>query len=187
MKSTSLILTRHIVTPLGEMIIGEFDGKVCLCDWAAASHRRMIDNRLQHFLKARYTTVAKGESEVIDLVEKQVDEFLHGLRRSFDVPTLIIGTDFQKDVWQKIIDIPYGTTITYTELTDRITDMPGIRAVAGATGANALSLFIPCHRVIGAHGKLIGYAGGLDAKRRLLLLEKGTPLSESTEHDTPLI
>ena len=93
--------------------------------------------------------------------------------RGFTVPLLFAGTDFQQKVWRLLQEIPYGSTLTYAGLAAGL-GMPGaVRAVANANGANALSLFVPCHRVIGADGSLTGYAGGTDAKKYLLDLERG--------------
>ena len=88
-----------------------------------------------------------------------------------------VGTDFQKSVWYKLLDIPYGSTVSYGELAKQL-DMPkAVRAVAAANGANAISIFAPCHRVIGSNHTLVGYGGGLPAKKRLLDLEiNGKPL-----------
>lgn len=101
----------------------------------------------------------------------QLDEYFAGKRKAFSVPLLLVGTDFQKAVWQELQNIPYGAAITYAEEARRIERPEAVRAVANANGANALSIFVPCHRVIGANGMLGGYAGGADAKRWLLEME----------------
>jgi len=82
-----------------------------------------------------------------------------------------VGTDFQRSVWDGLMQIPYGTTFSYLELAKRIDNEKAVRAVASASGANAISILIPCHRIIGANGDLVGYAGGLPAKKKLLELE----------------
>lgn len=106
-----------------------------------------------------------------------MDEYFNGERTAFEVPLLFVGTDFQKSVWYKLLDIPYGSTVSYGELAKQL-DMPkAVRAVAAANGANAISIFAPCHRVIGSNHTLVGYGGGLPAKKRLLDLEiNGKPL-----------
>ena len=83
----------------------------------------------------------------------------------------MVGTDFQKSVWEALMNIPYGKTVSYLELSQNIGKPKAVRAVANANGANALSLFIPCHRIIGKDGSLTGYAGGLEIKKKLLELE----------------
>ncbi|HIP27800.1 MAG TPA: methylated-DNA--[protein]-cysteine S-methyltransferase, partial [Sulfurovum sp.] len=86
-------------------------------------------------------------------------------------PLLMVGTDFQRSVWDGLIKIPYGTTASYLELSKNIDNEKAVRAVASANGANAISILIPCHRIIGSNGDLVGYAGGLSAKKKLLELE----------------
>ena len=95
----------------------------------------------------------------------------------FDIPLLFIGTEFQKNVWHKLLEIPYGKTVSYGELAKLLGIPKAVRAVANANGANAISIFAPCHRVIGSDHSLTGYGGGLAAKRLLLDLElNGKPL-----------
>ncbi|MBW2367207.1 MAG: methylated-DNA--[protein]-cysteine S-methyltransferase, partial [Deltaproteobacteria bacterium] len=93
-------------------------------------------------------------------------------RKSFDIPILMVGTDFQKSVWRALMKVPYGVTSTYLELAKDIDNEKAVRAVAGANGANSIGLIIPCHRIIGSNGELIGYGGGLPVKKRLLKLER---------------
>ena len=88
----------------------------------------------------------------------------------------MIGTYFQKAVWHALFDVAYGKTATYLQLADRIGNINAVRAVAGANGANAISIFIPFHRIIGSDGALVGYAGGMRAKKKLLQLEEPEPL-----------
>lgn len=116
---------------------------------------------------------SKVELSVIDAAARQLDEYFRGKRKSFDIPLLTVGTDFQKKVWRLLASIPYGSTASYSELSNLLGCPGAVRAVANANGANAISIFIPCHRVIGSDGSLTGYAGGLDAKRFLLDLEAG--------------
>ncbi|MDG1374369.1 MAG: MGMT family protein [Flavobacteriaceae bacterium] len=84
---------------------------------------------------------------------------------------MIVGTSFQKEVWKALLTIPYGCTLSYLELAQKIEDEKAVRAVATANGANAIALVIPCHRVIGSDNKLVGYTGGIAVKKRLLSLE----------------
>lgn len=106
----------------------------------------------------------------------QLDEYFAGQRREFDVPLMFAGTEFQKVVWDELMLIPHGRTTTYGELARRIGRPAAVRAIANAVGSNALSILVPCHRVIGADGALTGYAGGLPAKRHLLALENSLPV-----------
>ena len=104
--------------------------------------------------------------------KEQLNEYFQGKRNEFDLPLLMKGTDFQKQVWAELLGIPYGTTISYGELASRIGNANGSRAVGLANGRNPISVIVPCHRVIGSNGSLTGYGGGLANKLTLLRLEK---------------
>lgn len=162
------IQTTIFRSPIGELILGSFDGAICLCDWYYRKQRAAIDKRIQKALDAAYVN---GDSEVINETVTQLDAYFHKERNTFDLPIHFAGTFFQKGVWEELAKIPYGKTISYTELSNRLNNPLGIRAIASANGANALSIIIPCHRIIGANGDLVGYAGGLPAKKKLLELE----------------
>lgn len=101
-------------------------------------------------------------------VREQLAEYFAGARQQFDVPLKLAGTSFQLRVWQELAKIPFGTTITYAELAQRVGQANASRAVGNANGRNPISIIIPCHRVIGASGKLTGYAGGVAKKKWLL-------------------
>ena len=110
-------------------------------------------------------------SPLTDKTAAQMEEYFHGVRKSFDVPYLLRGTVFQKEVWSELLKIPYGETVSYGCIARRIGMPKAVRAVANANGANPLSVFVPCHRVIGSDRSLTGYGGGIEVKRRLLELE----------------
>ena len=101
----------------------------------------------------------------------QLKEYFAGTRKEFDVPLDIEGTDFQKRVWEELRKIPYGKTISYKSLSEKLGSVKAIRAVGKANGQNPVAIIIPCHRVIGADGSLVGYAGGKAIKEKLLHLE----------------
>lgn len=162
------IAIQYFKSPFGDLILGDFERQLVLCDWQYRKMRDQIDRRLQTALDAVYV---ERETTIIQLAKKQLDEYFIKQRQSFDLKTLTIGTDFQKQVWQALTNIPYGKTASYLELSKNIGNSSAIRAVASANGANALSIIIPCHRIIGSDGKLVGYAGGLAAKKKLLQLE----------------
>ena len=111
------------------------------------------------------------ETDLIKETKRQLDEYFAGKRTEFDVPLLFAGTDFQKTVWNALLNIPYGKTVSYATLSQDLGKLKAIRAVAAANGANSISILVPCHRVIGSNQKLVGYAGGLPAKQWLLDLE----------------
>ena len=109
---------------------------------------------------------------LVDKVTQELGEYFAGKRREFSLPVELRGTDFQRAVWREIAAIPYGATLTYAEVARSAGRANAVRAAGSATGANPIPILVPCHRVIAAHGKLGGFSGGLDAKRRLLALEK---------------
>jgi O-6-methylguanine DNA methyltransferase len=116
----------------------------------------------------------QNESNVpIIVVEafRQLDEYLDGKRREFELPLAPEGTPFMKKVWTALCDIPYGKTATYKDIAIAVGSPKGYRAVGMANNKNPVAVFIPCHRVIGCSGKLVGYAGGMDLKTKLLVLE----------------
>ena len=119
---------------------------------------------------SRITRIS-SEDQKVKKVFKQLQEYFGRERKEFDLPVEIIGTDFQKKVWNELTKIPYGETISYGELANRMGDKNLMRAVAAANGANPIPIIIPCHRVIGADGSLTGYGGGLSVKKKLLELE----------------
>lgn len=102
---------------------------------------------------------------------RQLAAYFDGSRRTFDLPVHPLGTEFQQRVWAALQEIPYGETRRYLDLARPLGDANATRAVGAANGQNPIAIVIPCHRVIGANGKLTGYAGGLERKRRLLELE----------------
>lgn len=163
-----IIVTKRYESPCGAIILGALDDKLCMCDWQNGTNHDSVTKRLKRILKAEF---AEGTSEVIDKAERQLNEYFAGKRKIFDVPLLFAGTDFQKTVWRELLQIPYGTTVSYGEMARRIGMTKAVRAVANANGANAISIFAPCHRVIGSDGTLTGYGGGLETKRMLLELE----------------
>ncbi len=108
---------------------------------------------------------------ITNLVYNQIIEYLAGQRKIFNFNYKLEGTDFQKKVWQKLCEIPYGQTKTYSQIAEEIKNPKAIRAVGMANNKNPLCIVVPCHRVIGKNGKLIGYAGGIDMKKSLLDIE----------------
>ena len=149
--------------------MGSFEDKLCLCDWRYRKMRAAIDNRIQKGLNADYE---EKDSSVIQNTKKQLNEYFNGSRTEFDIPLLMVGSDFQQSVWEHLLEIPYGKTESYLGLAQKMENEKAIRAIASANGANSISIMVPCHRIIGSDGKLVGYAGGLNTKRKLLLLEK---------------
>jgi len=163
------ISIQYFQTPVGEMILGAYENRLCMADWRYRKDRESIDRRVQ---KGLHAVFVEEENEVLDLAKGELEAYFKGLRQTFDIPLLLVGTAFQKSVWQALLQIPFGTTVSYRDLAQHIDKKTALRAVASTVGANAISIFIPCHRVIGVDGSLRGYAGGLEAKKRLLALEQ---------------
>lgn len=168
------IKIERYLSPVGEMIVGSYGDKLCICDWTAGKHRDTIDGRIRRRLDAKYE---EGASDVVGRAIAELEEYFVRRRTTFDIPLVFTGTAFQRTVWAELAKIPYGATISYGELARRIRNPKAVRAVAAANAANPISIFVPCHRVIGGDHKLTGYGGGLEAKRRLLELERSLTLS----------
>ena len=115
------------------------------------------------------------ETALIKEAYQQLSEYLKGERKEFDLPLNPKGTDFQKRVWRALCDIPYGETRSYKQIAKAVGNSKAFRAVGMANNLNPITIVVPCHRVIGADGKLVGYGGGLEMKEFLLRLEKSLP------------
>ena len=181
----SRILTVRYQAPCGEMLLGSLGDRLCLCSWTRELHPGRVANRLRRILKVESEDCGQisgdtpGQSafpEILLRTVRELDEYFRGERREFDIPLLLAGSEFQKRVWQQLPHIPYGHTVSYGELAAAIGAPKSVRAVANANGANAISIILPCHRVIGSDGSLTGYGGGLDTKRYLLELESNKTL-----------
>jgi len=162
------IKTAYFKNEYGELIIGSYEQQLCLCDWRYRKMRASIDQRIQTGLQAEYV---EEESDVINETRKQLSAYFARKQTSFNLPLLMVGSEFQKKVWELLLNIPFGKTESYSGLSKKLGDLKAIRAVASANGANAISIIVPCHRILGSDGKLIGYAGGLSTKKKLLSLE----------------
>ena len=116
--------------------------------------------------------VEHNQHPILLETERQLSEYFAEKRQSFDLPLDFAGTDFQKRVWQALLQIPFGETRSYKDIALQIGNLKAVRAVGAANGKNPISIIAPCHRVVGANGNLVGFAGGLDNKDILLKLEK---------------
>lgn len=166
MKKTINTQTYHSLC--GDLLLGSFEGKLCLCDWRVEEHRLLADRRLERSLNAE---MKDTPSEITAKAAKELDEYFAGGRKTFDLPLLFVGTEFQEKVWNTLLEVPYGETRSYGWMAEMIGNPKAVRAVGTANGSNSISIFAPCHRIIGSNGSLTGYGGGLPAKKFLLELE----------------
>ena len=164
-----IIHTSIYASPCGDLILGDYQGNLCLCDWTNTKHRQHTDHKIQQELNAVYQ---EGTTDLIKKTHKELDEYFAGVRTEFDLPLWMTGTTFQQRVWQSLQQIPYGRTISYREQAQRLGNPLAVRAVASANGRNPICIIVPCPRVIGSNRQLTGFAGGIEVKRVLLELEQ---------------
>ncbi len=163
-----MIKVQYRKTAIGEVVFGVYEQQLCLLDFRYRKMRKTVDSRLQKMLGCEMT---ETKDKLLDLAHLQLTEYLDKQRTEFDLPLLTVGTEFQKNVWDALLEIPYGKTTSYLELAQSMGRESAVRAIANANGANAIGVIIPCHRVIGSNGELVGYGGGLPTKKQLLELE----------------
>ena len=168
LDNTTVVRVDRITTPLGPMLVAATDTQLCLLEFV---DRHMLTTQVQRLRKRLGAVFVPDRNDIIHQAEDQIAAYFAGTRRAFDVPMVTPGTDFQQQVWQALTQIPYGQTVSYRDLAETVGRPAAVRAVGTANGLNALAIIVPCHRVIGADGKLVGYGGGLWRKKRLLELE----------------
>jgi len=151
------LLYTRVDSPVGELLLAGDGEALTRLSFAGAPLPR--DGRLDH-------------SAFAPVIE-QLEQYFAGERREFDLKLDLRGSDFQRDVWSALLEIPYGETATYGEIAERVGRPGKARAVGRANGSNPVAVIVPCHRVIGSDGTLTGYGGGIERKRRLLDLEGG--------------
>jgi len=167
---------QYYKTKIGNLVLGCFQDRLCMLDFRYRKMRNSVDKRIKQGLNADFI---ERDDDILQKTRQQIDEYLSAHRKQFDIPILMVGSDFQKQVWQQLMRVSYGQTASYSDLAKRINHEKAVRAVASANGANALALIIPCHRIIESNGGLGGYGGGLSVKKRLLKIEVGNrPLTE---------
>jgi methylated-DNA-[protein]-cysteine S-methyltransferase len=149
----------YLDTPIGELLLAGDDDALCLVGFPEGSMRR--DPEPDWIYNEKPFAVAR----------QQLTEYFAGERREFDLPLKLDGTEFQMSVLRALQQIPYGETTSYAEIAERVGRPKAVRAVGAANGRNPIPIIVPCHRVIGSHGDLTGFGGGLDTKEALLRLE----------------
>jgi len=158
----------RFTTPIGPMFACATKKGICLLDF---TDRRMLETEFKDLCKRLDAVILPGFNPLLEQVQSELIEYFAGKRKQFSVPLDTPGTDFQRSVWVILQNIPYGETRSYKEQAIAIKNPKAVRAVASANGHNRVSIIIPCHRVIGSDGKLVGYGGGLQRKLWLLNFE----------------
>jgi AraC family transcriptional regulator, regulatory protein of adaptative response / methylated-DNA-[protein]-cysteine methyltransferase len=174
-----MIITGIIETPIGKMVAGSVKDGICLLEF---TDRKMLNTEYKIIAKYLSDEIKEGYSIHIENITRELYEYFEGSRKTFTVPLIFTGTDFQKSVWNELLRIPFGTTRSYSRQAEAVGDIGSVRAVANANGMNKISIVVPCHRVIGENGHLTGYGGGLWRKKWLIDHEKkfsGQPVSLS--------
>ncbi|WP_256415468.1 methylated-DNA--[protein]-cysteine S-methyltransferase [Acinetobacter sp. 5862] len=152
----------YMDSPVGALKLVAHDHALVAVMWDNEDHKRV---RLAELIQDH-------QHPMLIRVKKQLEQYFAGQRQQFDLPLDFQGTDFQQQVWQTLLTIPYGETRSYKEIAVQIGNEKAVRAVGAANGRNPISIIAPCHRVIGSSGALVGFAGGLDKKQILLSLEQ---------------
>lgn len=160
-----MILHRRIESPVGPLVIAADDTGLRHIEFHQNRHPASRDDW------------RGGDNDVLQAAEAQLHEYFAGTRTCFELPLTPHGTPFQLSVWHELARIPYGATMSYAELAQRVGKPTATRAVGAANGRNPLPIVLPCHRVIGADGALTGFGGGLPVKEYLLRLEGALPLA----------
>jgi len=162
-----LLVSRKIDTSLGSLQAAVTEKGLCRIFFSGEDADRWNLWFDRHFSRIPES----GDHPLIDELESQLTEYLAGESRVFSAPLDLRGTEFQTTVWTRLLEIPYGATVTYGDLAFEMGISGGSRAIGGAVGNNPVPILVPCHRVLGASGQLVGFAGGIDLKERLLELE----------------
>ena len=166
--SSTVVRVDRLTTPLGPMLVAATDEHLCLLEFV---DRRLLPTQVQRLRRRLGAVFVPDRNDIIQQTETEIADYFRGERQDFGVPILTPGTDFQQQVWAALTRIPYGQTVSYSDLAATVGRPAAVRAVGTTNGLNALAIIVPCHRVIGVDGKLVGYGGGLWRKKRLLELE----------------
>ena len=170
LNGATVVRVDRIPTPLGLMLAAATDDALLMLEFV---DRRMLPTQVRRIRLRLDAVFVPDTNAVIEQTARALSAYFDGALRSFDLPAHPLGTPFQTDVWRALGEIPYGGTRSYADLARRVGRPAAVRAVGRANGMNALAIVVPCHRVVGADGRLVGYGGGLWRKQRLLELERG--------------
>lgn len=169
-RSEDCISVAWTESPLGPLIAGATSEGVCLLEY---TDRRMLEAQFAALRRRFQRAIVPGENEHIRNLKKELKEFFEGNRKKFSLKLVYPGTPFQQSVWEELLKIPYGSTVSYEDIARRVGSPKAVRAVGEANGLNRIAIVIPCHRVVNKSGELGGYGGGLWRKTMLLALEQG--------------
>lgn len=158
--------SKKIQTPLGEMLAIKSEKGLCMLEFFDGKSTEKQLKEIENL-----GDILEKEDEILNRLETELNNYFKGNLKEFTIPLDLIGTDFQKKVWNELIKIPFGETRSYKDQSIAVGDLLAIRAVANANGKNKIAIIVPCHRVIGSDGSLTGYAGGKKRKQFLLELE----------------
>lgn len=164
-----IIHLKTIETPLGDMFACAVDEGICLLEF---TDRKNMEKQFKSLSKSLNAEIIEKDHHHFIQLENELKEYFEGKREKFEIPLFITGTEFQGKVWQLLREIPMGEIRTYKQQSEKLGNLKAIRAVGTANGINKIAILIPCHRVIGSNGELVGYAGGIWRKQKLLELEK---------------
>ena len=165
------LISYNYASPLGQMTALFSSKGLCLLEFSEGT--RGLDREIAQVEMARGGAAQSASNDLTEQLGNELAGYFAGERQQFDIPLDLVGTDFQQQVWQALLTIPYGQTRTYGEQARQIGRPTASRAVAAANGKNKIAIIVPCHRVIGSDGSMTGYGGGIDRKRWLLRLELG--------------
>ena len=160
-----MIRTITIETPIGDMAAAAMKEGICFLEFTS---RPALESEINKLALAFNATIKPGSNRHLRALRRQLKEYFRGKRKEFTLKLVTPGTDFQREVWETLKKIPYGETISYLEQAKMMNNPGAFRAVAGANGSNRIAIVIPCHRVIGSDGDMVGYGGGLDKKKWLI-------------------
>lgn len=161
------LTARRVQTEIGELLVAAGPSGICRISFPVG----MTGHWFPWFDRYFSAVPKTGDHPLIRTFETQLEEYLSSRRKTFELAIDLRGTDFQLTVWKRLVAIPYGTTITYGEVARELGIPGGSRAIGNASGRNPLPIVVPCHRVIGSTGQLVGFGGGIGLKEKLLELE----------------
>lgn len=163
------VFIEPVLTPLGPMVAAATEKGICLLEFSSL---HFLETQIQHLKKHLNCTVVPGQNSYLEKLDKELKRYFRGELKDFSVPLVVVGSEFQCDVWEFLRRIPYGETRSYVDQAQAIGSPSAQRAVGRANGDNRLTILIPCHRVIRSDGTISGYGGGVWRKRFLLDLER---------------